>query len=292
MHPWKCYRVRPGRRVRLRDWDPAERADGMRTEPETDRTLATVLPELDRLQGLLYAEGRHRLLLVLQGMDTAGKDGTIRRVFSGVNPQGVTVAKFGPPTPEELAHDFLWRVHPHVPRAGEITIFNRSHYEDVLAPRVHGQISEEEVERRLWAIRAFERTLAEQGTTWVKVFLHVSRTEQARRLEARVHDPAKRWKLSLHDLEERPLWPKYVRAYEDLLEQTSTDDAPWFVVPSDHPHARDAVVALLLARALEKLKMRYPSLDPTVERALRRAGAGATDPTTSRPARAKREPVH
>jgi len=268
VHPWKRYRLKPGRRVRLHEWDPAERDDAARDDKSAKATLAELLPKIDRLQGVLYAERKHRVLLVLQGMDTAGKDATIRRVFQGVNPQGVRVARFGPPTSEELAHDFLWRVHPHVPGSGEIVIFNRSHYEDVLRPRVHGEISDAVVARRLRAIRGFERLLGDTGTTVLKCYLHLSKAEQARRLQARVDDPSKQWKFSVHDLAERPLWPKYVRAYEDLLARTTTDEAPWFVVPSDHPLSRDVVVAFLLHRALERLDMSYPPLDPAVRKLL------------------------
>jgi len=273
MHPWKRFRLRPGEEVRLTRWDPAERIPEARTDRGAKATLRDLLPRLDRLQGLLYAERRHRVLVVLQGMDTAGKDATIRRVFQGVNPQGVRVARFGPPTVEELEHDFLWRVHPHVPRSGEIAIFNRSHYEDVLWPRVHREISEEEVERRLGAIRDFERLLVSEGTTVLKFYLHLDRAEQRRRLEARLSDPTKRWKFSIHDLAERPLWPKYLRAYEELLERTSTAEAPWFIVPSDHPLSRDVIVAMVLLRALERLQMSYPPLDPAVRSQLRRLGS-------------------
>ena len=284
MPPWKRFRVRPGGKVHLDRWDPTERDEEARSDRRAKECLRDILPRLEELQGLLAAERRHRVLLVLQGMDTAGKDATIRRVFEGVNPQGVRVARFGPPTPEELEHDFLWRVHPHVPRSGEIVIFNRSHYEDVLWPRVHRQISEEEVARRLRAIRDFERLLSEEGTSILKFFLHIDRDEQRRRLEARLHDPRKHWKFSVHDLAERPLWPKYVRAYEDLLQQTSTEEAPWFVVPSDHPLSRDVVVARILERALARLKMRYPPLDPAVRSQLRHAGSLAV---TDEPRRAR-----
>jgi PPK2 family polyphosphate:nucleotide phosphotransferase len=273
MHPWKRYRLRPGKKLRLGGWNPAERIAEARSDHRAKETLRELLPQLDQLQGLLYAEHRHRVLAVLQGMDTAGKDATIRRVFQGVNPQGVRVARFGPPSVEELEHDFLWRVHPHVPRSGEIVIFNRSHYEDVLWPRVHREISEEETDRRIEAIRDFERLLVEQGTTLLKFFLLIDRAEQARRLEARLQDPTKHWKFSVHDLAERPLWPKYLSAYEEAIERTNTPDAPWFVVPSDHPLSRDVVVAMVLLRALERLRMRYPPLDPAVRSQLRRLGS-------------------
>ncbi len=283
MSAWKRYRVRPGEHVRLARFDPAERAEGARTDKEARASLEALLPKLERLQGLLWAERRHKLLLVLQGMDTAGKDATIRRVFQGVNPQGVRVAAFGVPTAEEAAHDFLWRIHPHAPRNGEIAVFNRSHYEDVLSPRVHGLLPRARAERRFRAIRAFERLLTDEGTTVVKCFLHLSREEQARRLQARVDDPTKHWKFSPNDLRERRLWTPYVRAYEDLLSRTSTKEAPWFIVPSDHPLSRDTVVASLLHRALDRLPMAYPPLDPAVRRLLRRHGA--FDGSPSRPRR-------
>ena len=220
MQPWKRYRVRPGGPLRLADVDPASRDELARSDKAARSALADLQQRLDRLQGLLYAGRRHRLLLVLQGMDTAGKDATIRRVFEGMNPQGVRVTSFGVPTPEERAHDFLWRVHPHAPRAGEIAIFNRSHYEDVLAPRVHGEITDAEVRRRLRSIRAFERLLVEAGTTVLKVYLHIDREEQSRRLEARLDDPAKHWKLSVSDLVERARWREYRRAYETAIATT------------------------------------------------------------------------
>ncbi len=275
MHPWKRFRVPEGRKVRLDRWDPDERLEEARNEKLARGRLAELLPELDRLQALIYAERRHRLLVVLQGMDTSGKDATIRRVFEGVNPQGVRVARFGVPTPTELAHDFLWRIHPHVPAVGEIVIFNRSHYEDVLVPRAHATADDREIERRLRAIRDFERHLAASGTTVLKFFLHIDRDEQARRLAARLDDPAKHWKFSLHDLAERPFWRRYAEAYEDLLGATSTDGAPWFIVPSNHPWSRDVIVASILVRALDRLSMRYPPLDPEVRAELRRTGWAA-----------------
>ncbi len=272
MHPWKRYRLRPGKKVRLARWDTAARDELARTDHQAKLNLARLQAKIDKRQALLWAERRHRVLLVLQGTDTAGKDATIRRVFEGVNPLGVRVAQFGPPTAQELAHDFLWRVHPHVPAAGEIVIFNRSHYEDVLWPRVHEEIDGAEVERRLASIRDFERLLAEHGTTVLKFYLHLSRGEQKRRLEARLTDPTKHWKFSVSDLAERRLWPKYRRAYEDLLQRTSADHAPWFVVPSDPPLSRDVIVAAVLHRALERLPMRYPPLEPAVRRQIRRSG--------------------
>jgi PPK2 family polyphosphate:nucleotide phosphotransferase len=270
--PWKRYRVRPGEKVRLSRWDPAVRDGRARTDVAAKSHLRELAEKIDRLQALLYAERRRRLLVVLQGMDTAGKDATIRRVFEGVNPLGVRVAQFGVPTAEELAHDFLWRVHPHVPKAGEIAVFNRSHYEDVLSPRVHGTISEADVARRLRAIRDFERLLVGEGTTVLKFYLHIDRAEQARRLRARLDDPTKHWKFSVQDLAERPYWREYTRAYEELLSTTSTEDAPWFIVPSNHPLSRDVVVGEILHRTLARFRMAYPPLDPAVRARLRKLG--------------------
>jgi PPK2 family polyphosphate:nucleotide phosphotransferase len=193
-------------------------------------------------------------------MDTSGKDGTIRRVFEGLNPQGVRVHCFRTPTGDELDHDFLWRVHPHLPARGEIVIFNRSHYEDVLIVRVHHLVP-----RRVWAkrfaeINEFERTLVQEGTTIVKVFLHIDRAEQRRRLEDRLRDPTKHWKFSLSDVEERRLWPQYMRAYTEALQATSTPWAPWYVVPSNHRWYRDLAVSRLLVQVLERMRLRYPPL--------------------------------
>jgi PPK2 family polyphosphate:nucleotide phosphotransferase len=216
---------------------------------------------IEQLQEVLYAQGTHRLLVVLQATDTGGKDSTIRRVFEGVNPQGVKVASFKQPTDEELAHDFLWRVHRHVPGDGEITIFNRSHYEDVLAARVHGIVSPEVWGRRYDHINAFERLLTDEGTRIVKFFLHISKDEQRERLQARLDDPTKHWKFSRGDLGERRRWDEYREAYTAMLERTSTAWAPWHVVPADRKWYRDLVVSSVLIRALESMDLRYP--EPT-----------------------------
>jgi PPK2 family polyphosphate:nucleotide phosphotransferase len=289
MHPYKRYRVRPASRVRLDAWDPALRDPLAPNDKAARAALGDLQEKLGHLQGRLYAERKHRLLLVLQGMDTAGKDATIRRAFEGMNPQGVRVASFGVPTADERAHDFLWRIHPHAPRAGEIAIFNRSHYEDVLAPRVHGEITGAEVERRLRAIRGFERMLAGAGTTVLKCYLHIDRNEQTRRLEARLDDPAKHWKLSVNDLAERAYWAQYRRAYETAIGATSTRDAPWFIVPSNHPLSRDVVVAAIVHRVLSRMDMQYPPLDPRVVALLRRErGRGLSARARGRAPRVRR----
>ena len=252
------YRVDPGTVVDLADHDPGDRRafDGDRGAAE--ERLATLTRRLEVLQELLYAENRHRLLVVLQGMDTSGKDGVIRHVFNGVNPQGVKVAPFKVPSSLELAHDYLWRVHHHAPRRREIVIFNRSHYEDVLVVRVRGLAPEEVWSRRYDHINAFERMLVDEGATVLKFFLHIGKDEQRSRLEARRDDPEKQWKFNLADLEERALWPSYMAAYEAVLSRTSTPWAPWYVVPGNRKWYRNLVVSTEIVRVLEGFDMRYP----------------------------------
>ena len=215
---------------------------------------------MDGLQEKLYAEHKHAVLVVLQGMDASGKDGTIRAVFEGVNPQGVRVAKFGPPTPEEHDHDFLWRAHKQVPSKGEMVIFNRSHYEAVLVERVDKLAAPGAWKRRYDEINAFESMLVNEGTTILKFFLNIDRKKQEKRIADRLKDPTKHWKFSESDLRERKRWDEYMRAYEEALERTSTEDAPWYIVPSDHSWYRDLVVCGVMVRSLESLRMRYPRI--------------------------------
>jgi len=250
------YRIPANTSVHLAAFDPAD--DGGLKEKEAEARVADLNRRLETLQEVLYAEGRHRVLVVLQAMDTGGKDGVIRHVFDGVNPQGVRVAAFGRPTEEELAHDYLWRVHRHTPGAGEMAIFNRSHYEDVLVVRVHGLVPEAVWSRRYAQINDWERLLTEEGTTILKFYLHISPEEQAKRLAARRDDPTKRWKFRLGDLEERGRWSAYMAAYEAVLSRTSTPWAPWYVVPADRKWYRNLVVATILVEALESLQMGYP----------------------------------
>jgi PPK2 family polyphosphate:nucleotide phosphotransferase len=261
---FQAYRVRPSSQPRLRDLDPAARDAFSGDRDDAHKELAALSEKLVRLQELLYAGHRHKLLVVLQGMDTAGKDGVIRRVFQGVNPQGVRVASFRAPTAEELDRDFLWRVHRAVPGRGELAIFNRSHYEDVLVVRVHGLVPPEVWKSRYESIVAFETMLHREGTTILKFFLHISRDEQKERLQARLDDPAKRWKFNPADLPERALWSEYEKAYEEAIARTSTDQAPWYIVPSDRKWHRDLAVSALLVEALEGLRMDYPkpAFDP------------------------------
>ncbi len=266
-HPVPRLEVRPARRFRFRDADPRDTSSFAGPKSRALRELAQLSLDLDRLQELLYACRGRGLLVVLQGLDTAGKDGTIRRVFSGVNPEGVTVAKFGVPTSEEHRHDFLWRIHPHAPGKGEIVIFNRSHYEDVLAARVDGIVPRSVWKERYRAINEFERMLDREGTSVVKFFLHVSPEEQRRRIEARLADPTKHWKFSASDLTERAKWPQYLPAIEEMLRRTSTAWAPWFLVPSDKKWFRDWAVARILVDHLEELHLTWPALPPGFARA-------------------------
>ena len=258
------YLVRPGKKLRLADHDPRETKafDGDKDEGRARKLERNA--RLEALQEALYAAGTQRLLGVLQAMDAGGKDGTVRSVFDGVNPQGVKVACFKKPTSEEARHDFLWRVHPHAPAAGEIAIWNRSHYEDVLVPRVHELLPEQRWRRRCEHIVEFERLLADEGTTIRKFFLNISKDEQRERLQERVDDPAKRWKWDPQDLEERKLWDRYQEAYEDLLATTSTDFAPWYVVPADRNWYRDLVVTEVLVETLEAMDMALPKGDPGI----------------------------
>jgi PPK2 family polyphosphate:nucleotide phosphotransferase len=220
--------------------------------------LAQLNARLVELQDVLYAEHKHKILVVLQAMDTGGKDGVIRKVFSGVNPQGVRVVSFKAPTVQELEHDYLWRVHREVPGKGQIVVFNRSHYEDVLITRVHGWIDDKTAKRRFRQINDFEAMLVEEGTTILKFFLHISKDEQKRRLQDRLDDEAKHWKFNLGDLAERKHWSRYQSAYEDAINATSSPRAPWYIVPADRKWVRDLYVSSVLVQALEELGMRYP----------------------------------
>ena len=263
------YRVAADSRVSLHDSTADDTGEYKRQEDAADRT-AQLKQKLDVLQERLYAEGSRGVLVVLQGIDTAGKDGTIRHVMSGINPQGCVVTSFKAPTPVEKAHDFLWRIHPHCPSHGHIGIFNRSHYEDVLITRVHEWITDKEAQQRLNQIRAFEELLACSGTRILKFFLHISKDEQKRRLLARLDDPDKRWKFSPEDPKERAFWKAYRRAFEQALSATSTNAAPWFVVPSNHKWYRDLVVADRLVHALEDMDPRPPTVHAADWEKLRR----------------------
>jgi PPK2 family polyphosphate:nucleotide phosphotransferase len=260
------HRVKLGQLLRLNKIDAADRGEFSGSKAGALAKTQSLLDELDRLQELLYAERKRKVLIVLQGMDTSGKDGTIQHVFRGVNPQGVYVASFKEPTPVELAHDFLWRVHQRTPGAGEMAIFNRSHYEDVLIVRVHGIITPKECRRRYEDINAFEKTLANEGTLILKFFLHIDKAEQKKRLQDRLDDKTKHWKFDTVDLKERAHWDDYMEAYQDALSATSTDCAPWYIVPSNHKWYRNWVISKILVDALKDLKMAYPKAQPGLDK--------------------------
>jgi PPK2 family polyphosphate:nucleotide phosphotransferase len=249
--------VKPGTKVSLKDFDPSD-TGGFGSPEEAEQPLRKQLDELVKLQNLLYADSRHSLLVILQGMDTSGKDGTIRHVMSGLSPQGVQVKPFKAPTDEELAHDFLWRVHKAVPRHGDIGIFNRSHYEDVLVVRVHGLAPRKIWKGRYEQINQFEKMLVKNNVIVLKFFLHISKAEQKVRLEHRLADPTRYWKFSLADVEERNYWSAYRKAYEATLTRCSTKWAPWHIVPANHKWHRNLVVAETIVQALRELDMRYP----------------------------------
>lgn len=254
------YRVEPGKRIDLSRRNPADKNAFSGKRKEAEKRLSQLNEVLIGLQELLYAERRHKVLVVLQAMDTGGKDGTIRRVFGPLNPQGVRVVSFKKPTVEELDHDFLWRIHRHAPGKGDITIFNRSHYEDVLVVKVHKLVSEERIDARYEHINRFERLLADEGTLILKFYLHIDKEEQKERLQSRLDNPDKQWKLSPSDLEERKLWAEYEKAYETAINHTSTEWAPWYIVPANDEWYRNLVVATVMEKALKGLKMGYPEV--------------------------------
>ena len=254
----KKYLVKQNIKVKLSDWDPDDTSGFEGNKKEGITVLKKLNEKLDVLQEMLYAEHKHKILIILQAMDTGGKDGTIRSVFEGVNPQGVKVASFKVPTPEELDHDYLWRVHPQVPGKGEIVIFNRSHYEDLLVVRVHNLAPKKVWEKRFQHINEFERMMKDEGTTILKFYLNISQDEQKQRLLDRISTPEKRWKFNPGDLEERKLWKDYMEAYQDVLSKTSKPWAPWYIIPANRNWYRNLVISSILVDTLEKLKMRYP----------------------------------
>ncbi|BBP04407.1 hypothetical protein TPL01_21140 [Sulfuriferula plumbiphila] len=254
----KPYKIKPGSQFRLSQFEAGDKSLINGDKDSARAKLDTLRARLESLQELLYAEGRHKLLIVLQAMDTAGKDSTIRMVFDGVNPQGVKVAAFKAPTAEELAHDFLWRVHAKTPAKGEIVIFNRSHYEDVLITRVNGWIDTGTCKSRYRQINEFEQFLVENGTTVLKFYLHISKDEQKKRLLERRDTPRKQWKFNPGDLASRARWDDYMDAYTDAISATSTRQAPWFIVPANSKLQRNLIVSSVICDTLEGLKMDYP----------------------------------
>jgi PPK2 family polyphosphate:nucleotide phosphotransferase len=276
----KPYRVSDGKRFRLKDIDPRD-IGNLQSEdkPRAKEALQTGIEALAELQDMLYAQDRYAVLLVFQAMDAAGKDGAIKHVMSGVNPQGVEVNSFKAPSATELDHDYLWRTHLRVPERGRIGIFNRSYYEEVLVARVHGEVLESQklppgfVGKRIWEeryqdIRAFESYLGRQGVVIRKFFLHVSRGEQKRRFLERLDEPEKNWKFSAADVRERGFWKDYARAYEDAIRATATDEAPWYVVPADNKWFTRVVVAAAIIDALASLDLHYPKVAKDKQKAL------------------------
>jgi PPK2 family polyphosphate:nucleotide phosphotransferase len=256
-------RVEPGSAANLSHRSPEDHL-GLTGKAEARKELAQLVDELSLLHNRLYAEATRSLLLILQGLDASGKDGTIRSVLTGVNPQGCRIVSFKEPSATELAHDYLWRVHLVTPERGEIGIFNRSHYEDVVTARVHGLAPKKVWNRRPRHIREFERMLVDEGTTLVKVFLHVSRDEQRKRLQERLENPEKGWKFRSADLDDRARWDDFMEAYDDVIGQTSTKWAPWYIVPADHNWVRNLLVARILVETLRKLDPELPSADPSL----------------------------
>jgi PPK2 family polyphosphate:nucleotide phosphotransferase len=259
--PWlDAFLIRPGSSVDLESLDPRDRS----LFPDEEAARAGIVEDakaIDALQDRLYAEGRRSLLVVLQGTDTSGKDGTIRHVFNATGPLGVRVQAFGPPSREELSHDFLWRVHRACPAKGTIGIFNRSHYEDVLVGRVRGLAPPDTIEQRYAQINDFERLLVESGTIVLKLMLNISKAEQGKRLQQRLDDPAKHWKFNEGDLSDRALWDEYRDAYRIMLERCSTPHAPWRVIPADRKWVRNAAIASVVRAVLEAMDPQYPKVD-------------------------------
>jgi PPK2 family polyphosphate:nucleotide phosphotransferase len=251
-------KVRSGDKIRLSKIDPND--TGQMIKEEACARLVELREKIDLLQEKLYAEHERSLLILFQALDTGGKDGAVKSLCFGLNPAGLEIASFKAPTQAELDHDFLWRAHKVAPSKGMIGIWNRSHYEDVLVVRVHKLVPKKVWKARYDQINAFEKILCENGTTIVKIVLHISKDEQKKRLQARITDPRKRWKLSAADLKERALWDDYQEAYEDAINCCATDDAPWYIIPANHKWARDLAIAEIVLRVLKKMKPRYPKI--------------------------------
>lgn len=258
----KLFRVKPGRKVSLKKINPSFTA-GHKKKKTALQAVADLDVELRGLQYLLYAEGKRSLLICLQALDAAGKDGTINHVLGAMNPQGARVHGFKVPSKEEAAHDFLWRIEQQTPQRGEVVIFNRSHYEDVLVTRVHNLVPEKVWRKRYAMINAFEKELVAGGTHIIKIFLHISPEEQLRRFKRRLDDPARHWKISEDDYSERVFWDDYTKAYEDALAATSTKHAPWFVIPSNKKWFRNLAVAKIVVETMKAMNMKFPA--PTVD---------------------------
>jgi len=257
--PRKAYLIPEGGKLKLSERDPASTELCPKgSKSNTQELFDELRDRIQAQQKVLFAEGQQRVLVIIQAMDTGGKDGCVKSVFSRVDPQGIRVMSFKKPTEDEMAHDFLWRIHPHVPANGEIAVFNRSHYEDIIAVRVKKIFEDAVWKRRYRHVIEFEQMLAEEGTTIIKLFLHISKAEQKRRLEARLVNPMKHWKFHPDDLTDRGQWGEFQHAYEDLIERTSTKFAPWYVIPADKKWYRNLCVARLFGDTLEDLDMKYP----------------------------------
>jgi len=254
--------VTAGKKAKLSDWDPEDTL-GWDKDDKMKRSLDKAIERIDKLQYLLYAEHQRALLIVLQGRDAAGKDGTIRHVMTGCNPQGCHVTSFKKPTPEEMSHDYLWRVHHAVPEYGDIGIFNRSVYEDVLVVRVHNMVRKEVWSKRYDQINEFEELLHDNNVRILKFFLHIGKDEQKKRFQQRIDDPTRRWKISEADFDERKFWDEYTNAYEDVLTKCSTGHAPWFIIPSNKKWFRNLAVSHIIAETMESFDMKFPK--PTVD---------------------------
>ncbi len=258
------YRVHPGEQLRLAEIDP-DACEHYKKKKDVEQELEKQRDRLSKLQERLYAESKRSLLIVLQAMDTGGKDGTIKHVFQGINPQGCRVWSFKKPSDEELSHDFLWRYHQRTPQRGMITIFNRSHYEDVLIVRVQQLVPEDVWRKRYHVINEFEQMLSLNNIAVIKFFLHISKDEQKRRLESRLQNPDKLWKFSSNDVEQRQLWDEYQKAYEDAINNCSTAYAPWYIVPANNKWYRNLVIARAIADTLEAMNPQYPAVEQGLE---------------------------
>jgi PPK2 family polyphosphate:nucleotide phosphotransferase len=252
------YLIKPGEKVDVRKFDPEDTSWWQKDKATAKKEIKKLKKKLINLQQLLYAEKKQKVLIVLQAMDSGGKDGTIKAIFDGVNPQGVSVASFKVPTPEEIGHDYLWRIHAKTPQSGEIVIFNRSHYEDVLIVRVHNLVPKKAWEKRYNHIAQFEQLLTDEGTTILKFFLNISKEEQKTRFIDRIDVPEKNWKFNPNDVEERKFWDAYMLAYGEAISKTSAPNSPWYIIPSNHNWYRDLVIAKIITKTLENLKMSYP----------------------------------
>jgi PPK2 family polyphosphate:nucleotide phosphotransferase len=252
------YQIKTGEKVNIKKFDPEDISWWQADKDSAKKEIKKLRKKLINLQQLLYAENKHKVLIVLQAMDSGGKDGTIQSIFKGVNPQGVSVASFKVPSPVEQSHDYLWRIHANTPKNGEIVIFNRSHYEDVLVVRVHNLVPKKVWEKRFEHITQFEKILSDEGTTILKFFLNISKEEQKKRFLERIEIPEKQWKFNPNDVEERKLWGNYMQAYEVAISKTSTTYAPWFIIPSNQNWYRDLVITKIITDCLDNLKMNYP----------------------------------